>query len=85
MMLAEITSPKRFLTPSVFEPIIKSDVEAMGIKQTSQQKLVHARKELQMDYLESELGKEDDADSKSLHSNIKISKDNEPHQMKRKI
>jgi hypothetical protein len=40
---------------------------------------VHARKELQMDDLESELGKEDDADSKSLHYNLKISKNNGPH------
>jgi hypothetical protein len=73
-MFTEITSPKQFLTPSVLEPTIKSDVEAMGIKQTSQQKLVHARKELQMDDLESELGKEDDADSESLHFDFKYQK-----------
>jgi hypothetical protein len=84
MMLAKITSPKQFLTPSVLEPTIKSNVEAMGTKQTSQQKLVHARKELQMDDLESEPRKEDDADSKSLHSYLEISRDNGPHQMKRK-
>jgi hypothetical protein len=84
MTFAEITSPKLFLTPSVLEPTIKSDVEAMGIKQTSQQKLVHARKELQMDDLESEPGKKNDATFESLHSNLKISKDSGPHQMKRK-
>ncbi len=38
-----------------------------------------------MNGLENELGKEDDVDSKSLHFDLKISKDNGPHQMKRKI
>jgi hypothetical protein len=83
-MFTEITSPKQFLTPSVLEPTIKSDIEVMEIKQTSQQKLMHARKELQMDDLENELGKEDDANFESLHSNFKIPKDSGPHQMKRK-
>lgn len=85
MMLVEITSPKLFLTPNVLEPVIKSDVETMGIKQASQHKLVHARKELQMDDPKSELRKENDVDSKSLHSNLKILGDSGPHQMKKKI
>jgi hypothetical protein len=57
MKFAKITNPKRFLTPSVLELVTKSIVEAMGIKQTSQQTLVHVRKELQMDDPKSELGK----------------------------
>jgi hypothetical protein len=41
----------------VFEFATKSIVEAMGIKQASQQTLVHVRKELQMDDPKSELRK----------------------------
>ncbi len=41
----------------MFEFATKSIVEAMGIKQASQQTLVHVRKELQMDDPKSELRK----------------------------
>ncbi len=69
----------------MLKPVNKSDVETMGTKQASQHKLVHVRKELQMDDPESELRKEDDVDSESLHSNLKILGDSGPHQMKKKI
>jgi hypothetical protein len=49
MMFAKVINPKRFLTLSVLELATKSIVEAMGIKQASQQTRVHVRKELQMD------------------------------------
>ncbi len=48
-MFAKVITPKQFLTLSVLELATKSIVEAMGIKQTSQQTLMHVRKELQMD------------------------------------
>jgi hypothetical protein len=54
MMFAKVINPKQFLIPSVLELATKSIVEAMGIKQASQQTLVHVRKELQMDDPKSE-------------------------------
>jgi hypothetical protein len=54
MMFAKVINPKQFLTPGVLELATKSIVEAMGIKQASQQTLVHVRKELQMDDPKSE-------------------------------